>query len=190
VRKCTSCTQPDFNSIISWSYLDKLGERQIFYCNIRSDKNWYDKIYFDNWVAFTIADEEDKNLLHDMTVQCIDKGVCYACSAGQSASLTEDYFDEEIVWRQVQREQTTGKQQDYESTPMTSFHKNFDEGFWFAATNARQTINDNYVTSEQVVCIDCTTRKVRGHLIALIEMINSNWLPSGNEIKAPTYDIQ
>jgi hypothetical protein len=169
--------------------LGQISERQVFYCNIRSDENWFDKINFDNWIAFTIADDEDKELLNDMTSHCLDKGVCYTCSAGQLASLTEDYFDEEIVWREVQESERTGKSQDYEHTPMTSFHKNFDEGFWFAVTNANQIIHDKYIKSNEVVCIDCTKNKVRGHLLNLIDKINNGWLPSDKEIEKPIYDI-
>jgi hypothetical protein len=169
--------------------LGQIDERQIFYCNVRSDKYWSEKITFDNWIAFTIADEEDKELLHEMIVQCIDKGVCYTCSSGQLASITEDYFDEEIVWKQVRKEEITGIPQDYEESPMTTSHTNFNEGLWFAATNAHQIINGNYIPSNQVVCIDCTAKKVRKHLINLIEKINRGWLPSDSEVENLTYDI-
>lgn len=177
-----------FKHLYTLELLGQVGERQIFYCHIRSDEKWFDSISFDNWVAFTIADNDDKQFLHDMAVRCIDKGVCYSCSAGQLASLTEDYFDEEIVWRQVQHEERTGEQQDYEATPMTSFHKNFDEGFWFAVTVAKQIINDVYVTSHQVVCIDCTQLKVRKHLLNLIDKINNGWLPSDDGFEKPGYN--
>jgi hypothetical protein len=71
---------------------------------------------------------------------------------------------------------------------MTTFHKNFNEGFWFAATVAKQVVNDVSVTSHKVVCIDCTTHKVRNHLIGLILKINNGWLPSENEFEKPAYD--
>ena len=162
--------------------LGQINERKIFYCNIRFDRNWFDQITFENWIAFTIADNDDKEFITNMTIRCLDKGVCYTCSTGQLALLTEDYFDEEIVWRQVQQSEKTGKPQDYENAPMTSSHKNFDEGFYFSTTNANQVINDNYIKSYTVVCIDCTNDKVHGRLLKLIEKINSGWLPSENEI--------
>jgi hypothetical protein len=73
---------------------------------------------------------------------------------------------------------------------MTSFHRNFDEGFWFATTNARQIINDIYVVSNQVICIDSTIKKVRIHITSLIERINNGWLPNDKELEIPLYDIQ
>ena len=168
--------------------LGQIGERQIFYCHIRSDEKWFDAISFDNWIAFTIADVEDKQLVQSMTVGCIERGVCYACCTGQLASLTEDYFDEEIVWQQVQYQEKTGKPQNYEATPMTSYHNNFSEGFWFAATAPNQIINGNCLTSHHVVCIDCTQHKVRGHLFDLIHKINCGWLPSDDDLEKPIYD--
>lgn len=169
--------------------LGQIGDRQVFYCTIRSDTNWSAKINIENWIAFTIADEEDEELLPELVTKCIEKGVCYAYSAGLLASKTEDYFGEEIVRRQVNKEQTTGQLQDYERAPMTAFNINFDEGFWFAATVAQQIINEEYILSTQVICIDCTSRKVRGHLINLIEKLNSGWLPEDIEgVVAPVYD--
>ena len=123
-----------------------------------------------------------------MTVHCLENGVRYTCSVGELASLTEDYFDEEIVSRAVDKELKTGIVEDFESTPMTSFHRNFDEGFWFAATLARQIINDQYVESRQVICIDCTKRQVRQYLIDLVDKLNNGWLPCDREYKQPLYD--
>ena len=165
-----------------------ITERGIYYCNVRVDKDWFNKLTFDNWIAFTIVDVEDKDLLNDMTAHCLDNGVCYTCSVGELASLTEDYFDEEIVSRAVDRELLTGIEEDYEATPMTTFHRNFDDGFWFASSEAKQIINDQYIESRQLVCIDCTRRKVRQYLINLIDKINDGWLPDEESIKKPLYD--
>ena len=168
--------------------IGQIKERKVFYCNIRSELNWFDQINFDNWIAFTMADNDDKELLNEMTSHCLDKGVCYTCSAGQLASLTEDYFDEEFVWREVQKEETTGLSSDYESTLLTSSHHNFSEGFWFSVIVANQIINDVYIQSNEVVCIDCTKNKVQKHLSNLIDKINIGWLPSDEEIEVPVYD--
>ena len=135
-----------------------------------------------------MVNEDDKHFLNGLIDKCLDKDACYICSTGQLASQTEDYFDEEIVWREVQKESVTGKPQDYDMAPMTSFHRNFDEGFWFATTLARQIVKEEYVISNQVVCIDCTVQRVRRHLVKLIENINSGWLPNENEIEDPRYD--
>jgi hypothetical protein len=168
--------------------LGQIGERQIFYCNLREDPDCLKDIQFQDCIAFTIANQEDKDILPELVTGCLNMGVCYTCSTGEIASLTEDYFDDEIVSREINIEERTGIASDYETTPMTSFHRNFNEGFWFSAVVAKQIINEIYVESNQLVCIDCTSQKVRGHLIRLIGMINDGWLPSDGEIQIPVYD--
>lgn len=171
--------------------MTKIGEyndRQIFYTNVRADLNWFDKLPLSNWLAFTIADTSDKELLNDTTIKCLDKSVLYTCSAGQLCQETESYFDQEIVWRQVQIEEQTGKPQDYETSPMTTSSKNFDEEFWFAIQSAYATAYDKYIPIDKVICIDMTQQGVKKYLVALVEKIKNGWLPSDNEIEVPKYD--
>ncbi|MEO8146975.1 MAG: hypothetical protein ABI723_05020 [Bacteroidia bacterium] len=56
---------------------------------------------------------------------------------------------------------------------MTTSHKNFAKGFWFATEVAGATIDDKDVETNKVVCIDCTKRGVLGYLKSLIEKINN-----------------
>jgi hypothetical protein len=164
--------------------LGKINNRQILYCNIRIDNNWVSQLPQKNWIAFTIADNEDKDLLNEITFKCLDNGVCYTCSTGQLGSDTEDYFDQEIAWRETQKEEKTGEPADFDKTPMTSFHKSLKEGFWFATTVAYATINDEYLETNEVVCIDFTKHKVENEIAILIDQINNGWLPSDEDIES------
>ena len=168
--------------------LGHINDRQILYCNIRVDNNWYLKLPANNWIAFTIANNEDEELLNDTTIKCLDNGVSYTCSAGQLGTDTENYFDQEIAWRETQKEEKTGEPADFDKTPMTTSHQNFGEGFWFATTVAHPTINDKYLNTDKVVCIDFTKQGVESHLINLIDKINNGWLPSDEQIEMPLYD--
>ncbi|MBP6215282.1 MAG: hypothetical protein KA399_03695 [Chitinophagaceae bacterium] len=170
--------------------IGELNDRQIFFTNVRVDLHWFDKLPSSNWLAFTIADTADKELLSDTTKKCLDSNVLYTCNAGQLGSDTEDYFDEEIVWRQVQIEERTGKPQDYKTSPMTTSHRNFDEGFWFATTVANATAYDEYIPIDKVVCIDMTQQGVKKYLLELIDKIKNGWLPSDKEIEVPKYDTE
>ena len=173
--------------------MEKLGlvnNRQILYCNVRSQQSWFDQLPSKNWIVFSIADKDDEALLNNATIKCLDKNVSYTCSAGELGSDTEAYFDQEIVWREVQKEEKTGAPQNYDRTPMTTSHRNFSEGFWFATTVAYPTIEDRYIHIETVVCVDCTERGVKEHIQSLIEKINSGWLPSDDEVEPPVYDDQ
>jgi hypothetical protein len=164
--------------------IGKIREREIFYISIRENPEWLILLPTEKWVAFTIADTEDKEILNECTVGILNKNVTYTCSAGELASLTEDYFDEEIGWRGVQYEEKTGMKFDFDKSPMTTMHLDFGEGFWFASTLAR----DGEKEIEKVVCVDFTARKVKKHLIELVEKINNGWLPSNKETELAEYD--
>ncbi len=168
--------------------LGYINDRQILYCNIRDYNNWYLNLPSNNWIAFTVADIEDEDLLNNTTVKCLNNGVSYICCAGQLGSDTESYFDQEIAWRESQKENKTGELINFDKTPMTTSHQNFGEGFWFATTTAYATINDKYLITDKVICIDFTIHGVENHLINLIDKINNGWLPSDEEIEIPLYD--
>jgi hypothetical protein len=121
--------------------IGQVREREVYYCNIRETTDWSLHLPREPWIAFTIFDNGDRELIDDIVKKCLDTPVCYTCSAGELASLTEDWFDEEIVWREVEQEMKTGIASDYDDSPMTTYHKNFSEGFWFATTQATQIIN-------------------------------------------------
>src|SRR5579863_3462612 len=164
--------------------LGNIRNRQILYTNIRADQNWSNALPTDNWIVFTIADDLDRELINEAVELCLDKSVCYICCAGRLSSLTDDIFDEEIVNRAIQDETKTGKPNDHEFSPMTTFHNNFSAGFWFATSVAY----DSYKDSDTVVCIDFTTKGVKNHLKELIIKINNNWLPSDEPFEDPVYD--
>jgi hypothetical protein len=164
--------------------IGKINDREIFYISTKDNSDWLNSLPTEKWVVFTIADTENREILHESTSRILDKNVTYTCSAGELAGLTEQYFDEEIVWRGVQYEEKTGKEYDYEQSPMTTMHQNFSEGFWFSAFCAF----DGNTEINKIVCVDFTTRKVKNHLTKLVGKINNGWLPSDEEIELAEYD--
>ena len=164
--------------------LGRINRRKIYYVQIRNNSEWKSLLPINDWVAFTIANKEDEELVPPVVKVSMDKNVSYTCSAGTLAHWTEQYFDEEITLRALDYEMRTKKEFDYEFSPVTTAHKNFSEGFWFAATLA----HDPYNEIDKVVCLDFTKRKVKRHLIQLIEKINNSWLPSDEEIELAEYD--
>lgn len=164
--------------------LGRIGKRKVSYIQVRNNVGWEKALPKTDWVAFTITNEEDEEMVPPAVKACMDKDVSYTCNAGVLAHRTEFYFDEEVAWRGVDYEERTKNEYDYERTPISTAHKNFSEGFWFAATLAH---NDSYEI-EHVVCVDFTKRKVKQHLTNLIEKINDGWLPTDEEIELPVYD--
>ena len=164
--------------------IGRINRRKIYYLQVRNNPGWINSLPRNYWIAFTIANQEDEELVPPAVKSCLDKNVSYTCSAGNLGSWTEQYFDEEISFRAIDYEQQTKKEFDYELSPVTTSHKNFGEGFWFATTLA---YDDNF-KFDKVVCIDFTSRKVKNHLIELIEKINNGWLPSDEETVHAEYD--
>jgi hypothetical protein len=164
--------------------IGQIEERKIYYLPIRNNPTWKKVMPKGGWVAFTIANKEDEELVPPVVEECLNQNVSYTCSAGDYAHMTEDLFDGEIVLRGVEYEMRTKKEFDYEYSPVTTAHKHFGEGFWFAT---RLAYDDNF-DIDKVVCLDFTKRKVKNHLIDLIKKINNNWLPSDNAIEMAEYD--
>ena len=164
--------------------IGRIDKRKIFYLPVRSNPGWKISLPKQDWIALTIANPEDEEMVPPAVNICLDRNVSYTCSVGELAHRTEDYFDEEITWRGVDFEMRTKEKYDYELSPVTTAHKNFGEGFWFAATLAR---DDNFEI-DKVVCVDFTKKKILKVLIKLIEKINAGWLPSDTEIEPTEYD--
>ena len=82
---------------------------------------------------------------------------------------TESYFDQKIAWRETQKEEATGEPADFAKTAVTTSHRNFWGGFWFATNIAYATLNDKYLNTDKVIYIDFTKQGVESHLINLID---------------------
>jgi hypothetical protein len=162
-------------------HIGQINNRDVFYTNVRVDEDWFKKLPASNWLALTIADYGDEGLLNDTTIKILDNGTCYTWSVGELGSLTEDYFDEEIVWRQVQEEEKTGKPQNYETTPMTIYDDNFANGVWYALISAYAIEYDIYLPMDKVVCIDLTKKGYKDKFIELFNKIKNGWIPSEGE---------
>ncbi|WP_405605931.1 hypothetical protein [Polaribacter sp. Asnod1-A03] len=164
--------------------IGRINRRKIYYVQIRNNSDWKFSLPKNDWVAFTIANKEDEDLVPATVKICMDKNVAFTCSAGTLALSTENYFDEEIAFRALDYEMRTKNEFDFENTPITTCHQNFSEGFWFSAIAA----HDSDKVIDTIVCLDFTKRKVKRHLIELIEKINNGWLPSDEEIELAEYD--
>jgi hypothetical protein len=149
-----------------------------------TDPDWLDNLPTENWLVFPIGNDKDLEGYSKFADKCIDNNVLYVCAAGQNGEFIHDIFDELIVWKKIEKDEGVDTQDDFENAPMTTWHNNFSEGFWFAilaAHHGRKDIN-------KVVCVDFTTKGVKQHLTNLIDKINNSWLPSDDENEDALYD--
>lgn len=157
--------------------LGEINEREILYLPIRQTNKWVDNVPKGNWLAVTICDTKDKELLDKVTNTCLDNNVNYICTLGQECEWIHDWFDETILLRRIKNGQPISSPDDFDEDPMTTWHTDFDEGFWFALSSAYPTINDEYIRVDKVVCLDMTTEGVKQRLRDLVMKINAGWLP-------------
>ncbi len=153
--------------------IGKIKNREIFYISTDASLKWLNLLPTEKWGVYTIADEDSKEIVYKSITGILDNNVRYICCTGELGDLTEDYFYEEIGWRGVQYEEKMRNKYDYEQSPITTMHRNFEEGFWFASVLACYDEKE----IEKVICIDFTSRKVKNCLIELVKKINKGWLP-------------
>lgn len=160
------------------------NERQIFYSNIHSSIDWANNLPKSNWLVFAVGEEKNVQAYSELAERCIANNVVYLCAVGSCCELIHDVFDETVVEMAIRSNRDIESPEDFENSPMTTWHHNFSEGFWFAINT---TYRENGLINK-VVCVDYTERGVKKHLSELIALINNGWLPSDEEVDEPIYD--
>jgi hypothetical protein len=151
-----------------------------------ADESCLHKLPMEGSLVFIIGQSKEWKIYSEFAQKCIQNNVLYVCTSGPNCELIHDIFDETIVARKIAKGESVDRQDDFENSPMTTWHHNFSEGFWFAITSAHHDSG----TVEKIVCVDFTDKGVKGHFIDLIGMINGSWLPSDEKQQAPIYDAK
>lgn len=153
--------------------LGKINNRQILYLDIGNDLDEFSAAQLTNWVVFVICDDITNPLLTPFASNCIDKDVLYMYAAGKVCSEIDDLFDWEMVMRKLEGGKLPGWHKTDEDVLMTSWHHNFDEGFWFVAT---VTEYDDYLI-DTVLVANFTGENYLPKIEQLTRQINEGWLP-------------
>lgn len=148
-----------------------VNQREIFYLQQRECVVWQNKLPGSNWLLFAVAHEEDVQRINELSERCLDKNVSYICGAGHIGNTIEDAFDLELINRKIKNSEHHDSFS--EELPVTTWHDDFDEGFWFAATAA----NHSVITIDKVVCVILGKRDYKKRLQELINKINEGWFP-------------
>lgn len=143
----------------------KVNEREVYYFNTLNGSDWE---FPKNWILFIITSDSNIKSIMEFAKLCLDNNVLYVCCAGDAASIAEDIFDEEFVWRKI-----LAGDDEYSDVLMTTFHKDFSEGLWFATSVA---VHESQVI-ENIVCADFSASNNKKLIIDLIKKINAGWLP-------------
>ena len=150
-----------------------INNREIFYCDIRNDFSEIESFPSKNWLLFAIADRDQLGGLSSFAEKCLDRDVLYICGAGEACSEIDDAFDFVMVDRKLASLNRDLTQDDFHDSPMTTWHHDFDEGFWFsvaAAYHEKELI-------DKVVVANLTAKNYEFRIKELLEKIRAGWLP-------------
>ncbi|MBI3501188.1 MAG: hypothetical protein HY063_05280 [Bacteroidetes bacterium] len=148
-------------------------DRQIFYLSTRQTNNWAEQLPTDNWLALTVGHDKDIKLYNELADKCIDKNVLYVCAVGHACELIHDIFDQTVIQKKIAVGDSVASPDDFENSPMTTWHNDFEEGVWFAMTSAFHGTKD----IDKIVVIDLTDKSERQRLTELIDKIKSGFIP-------------
>lgn len=143
--------------------LGQVNNREILYLCTKNTKNWDEQLPVNNWVALIVGDDRDIDRIADIAEKCLEKNVCYVCAIGQQCELIHDIFDELIVKREIAKRGNINSPDDFENSAMTTWHNEFEEGFWFATSAAFH----EYTEIKEVICLDMTEEGKRQDLFDL-----------------------
>jgi hypothetical protein len=152
---------------------DTINERNILYLEIQQDLQQLEALDLKNWVLFVIEDNIHNPILGQFADICIDKDVLYVCAAGKACSEVDDLFDFKMLDREIVGKKLPSWYQSEDDVLMTSWHQDFDEGFWFALTTA----NYGELSIETVVVANLTGDNYLPTIQRLTKQIADGWLP-------------
>lgn len=107
-----------------------IQERNIFYAEYDTAKNWIAGFPDENWCLLLIADEKRETYFDEIIRKSIDRNVGYICAAGSQYDYIHDLADEIITYRDVEGKYLP------KHLIMTIGHKDIEEALWFAAYTA------------------------------------------------------
>jgi len=148
--------------------LGRINNRDIIYVKHDTAKIWFNDLPNKSWLLFAVAGRDEREIFQEINRRAIENNVAYICAAGPKCELFHDTFDEDIVIREAENWYLP------DHCIMTTWHKDFDEGFWFAVSAAYR--DDQEIT--KVVCLDLTKDNMKIKFVELIKKIKAGWLPA------------
>lgn len=151
-----------------------INTRKILYLDIAGDLKEFQNVELKNWVLFVIEDNIHNPILWDFAGMCIDKGVLYVCATGKACSQMDDLFDFKMVERVAAADKLPTWYRSEDDVLMTSWHNDFDNGFWFVLTTA----NYDDWPIDTVAVINLTRQDYLERIQNLSQRIAAGWLPN------------
>lgn len=113
-----------------------INDRKILYLQLKDNLEDLKSAALTNWIVFVIADDINLPILEKLADMCIDNDVLYMCATGKVCSQVDDLFDMNMVMRDIEGRPKPSWYKVDNDVLMTTWHYDFDEGFWFCSTQA------------------------------------------------------
>ena len=114
-----------------------INDRKVLYFDIKDNLNEIEKIELESWGTYVIADDVSHPLLVRYAEMAIDKNLLYMSATGKVGSEIDDLFDSLIVQRENEGMNLPIWYRDKDDVLMTTWHDDFEEGYWFITSVAR-----------------------------------------------------
>jgi hypothetical protein len=125
-----------------------INNREITIVEYSTKENWQKDIPASDWLCILVDNDSERKYLDEVVSKIIENDVCYVCTVGKSCEMLHDLIDEEVVFREVDIE----KLHLPDHLIMTTWHKDFAEGIWFAIFAAHH----GEVIINKIVVLDMT----------------------------------
>ena len=151
------------------SSIGAVNNRQILYFNRAQVDNLSSSIPKSNWILYAGCDVDEGNVLEQLAKTALRE----AFYAFVEPAMPQVKLMMPSTWRLLTEELRKAKDVGILYTPMTTWHDDWEEGFWFATTVA---CHDTLIINT-VVCVNLTERDYKTQLEKLVDKINNGWLP-------------
>jgi hypothetical protein len=150
-----------------------INGRMIFYLDIKNSLTPLHSAQLKSWAVFVIADDIKNPILEEFADMCINKDVLYVCAAGKACRKIDDLFDMNMVIRRINGMPLPSWFSSDDDTLMTSWHHDFEEGFWFCTTVA--SYEDHII--ETVLVANLSDSDYLPKISKLTKLVSDGWLP-------------
>lgn len=150
-------------------YLSNINDRDILYQKLDLEINWSKSFPDTNWLFVALVESDNSHVLDDIARKIIDKDVCYACCIGTFGEKLHDLIDENLVIRETEIEKLHFPNHQV----MTTWHKDFDDGLWFAIYSAFHETE----LIEKVVCLEIGKDNRKTEIVELINKFKKGYIP-------------
>ncbi len=142
--------------------------RQVYYLNIHDSSNWVESLPLENWLGVIICEDAESTLFDKVSSACLANSISYACFLGQNGEKLHDRFDELICELKIKRSESIENHDNFDDEPITTWHDEFNEAFWFALKAAVHPVFE----IKAVVVIDISNEQNQPILTSHLDKIN------------------